>query len=210
MQPPAGYVPPAGAKKPAGGGGSKGNGVRLFIGGLPPEAEDSDLKEHFSKFGELTESQVIKDRATGKSRNFGFVGIADAAREEEILRQDHSIRNRRVTVRRHQDQNEREQDRGRGQDDSSTKVFVGRLDDKISSDDLRETFKRFGKVAEVFMATGKKFGFVTFDSNRSARAAMSAGTADVNGTQVVIKSAAPMKSDDKGGDQRDDRRDRRD
>ncbi|CAK0838107.1 unnamed protein product, partial [Prorocentrum cordatum] len=81
MQPPAGYVPPAGAKKPQAGGGGSKNGVRLFVGGLPPEAEDSDIKEYFSKFGELTESQVIRDRATGKSRNFGFVGIADVSRE---------------------------------------------------------------------------------------------------------------------------------
>ncbi|CAK0794399.1 unnamed protein product, partial [Prorocentrum cordatum] len=139
-------------------------------------------------------------------------GIADVSREDEIIRQEHTIRGRRVTVRRHQDQNERQQQGGR--DDGSTKVFVGRLDDTITSDDLREKFtQRFGKVAEVFMASGKKFGFVTFDSSRSASAAMSAGMCDVNGVQVVVKSAAPMKSDGddhKGGSRRDDRRDRRD
>lgn len=45
----------------------------LFVGGLSWNTTDDGLRSAFAKFGEITESRVVTDRATGRSRGFGFV-----------------------------------------------------------------------------------------------------------------------------------------
>jgi cold-inducible RNA-binding protein len=46
---------------------------RLFVGGLAWAANDQDLREAFAEFGTVTDSKVVLDRETGRSRGFGFV-----------------------------------------------------------------------------------------------------------------------------------------
>ncbi len=46
---------------------------RLFVGGLPFTTTDVELKELFSKIGEVESATVVMDRATNRSKGFGFV-----------------------------------------------------------------------------------------------------------------------------------------
>lgn len=46
---------------------------RLFLGGLATETVDGDICRHFSQFGPVEEGCVVRERATGRSRYFGFV-----------------------------------------------------------------------------------------------------------------------------------------
>ncbi|CAK9320000.1 unnamed protein product [Citrullus colocynthis] len=46
---------------------------KLFISGLSRLTTDEKLQEAFSSFGQLVEAKVITDRATGRSKGFGFV-----------------------------------------------------------------------------------------------------------------------------------------
>lgn len=46
---------------------------KLFVGGISWWLEWQDLKDEFSKFGEVVYVKIIKDRETGKSKGFGFV-----------------------------------------------------------------------------------------------------------------------------------------
>src|SRR5687767_11844625 len=50
---------------------------KLFIGGLAWSATDDDLRQSFERFGELAEAKVVIDRATGRSKGFGFVTFVD-------------------------------------------------------------------------------------------------------------------------------------
>jgi heterogeneous nuclear ribonucleoprotein A1/A3 len=56
-------------------------GKKLFVGGLSWGTDDEGLRQAFSKFGEITDSKVITDRETGRSRGFGFITFStdDAA-----------------------------------------------------------------------------------------------------------------------------------
>lgn len=47
--------------------------TKLFVGGLPYHTTDETLRAFFSQFGEIEEAVVIHDRATGKSKGYGFV-----------------------------------------------------------------------------------------------------------------------------------------
>jgi RNA recognition motif-containing protein len=39
----------------------------------------------FSQFGQISEAKVISDRATGRSRGFGFVSFDDAASADKAI-----------------------------------------------------------------------------------------------------------------------------
>ena len=47
--------------------------MKLFVGGVSWNVEEDQLKELFSKFGEVASVKIIIDRETGKSKGFGFV-----------------------------------------------------------------------------------------------------------------------------------------
>ncbi len=47
--------------------------MNIFIGGLSYGITDADLEGLFQEYGEVTSARVIMDRATGKSKGFGFV-----------------------------------------------------------------------------------------------------------------------------------------
>merc|ERR1712217_961980 len=49
--------------------------------------------------------------------------------------------------------------------------------------------EKFGRVVSGFIAHGKSYGFVTFETARSAKFALDAWKVEVDGTTVVIKSA---------------------
>ena len=51
-------------------------GRRLYVGNLAWGVTDQDLQEVFSEAGKVDSSQVIMDRATNRSRGFGFVEMA--------------------------------------------------------------------------------------------------------------------------------------
>jgi RNA recognition motif-containing protein len=51
-------------------------GRRLYVGNLAWTVTDQDLQDAFSEAGQVDSSQVIMDRATNRSRGFGFVEMA--------------------------------------------------------------------------------------------------------------------------------------
>lgn len=52
---------------------------KLFVGGLDWNTTDASLAQAFQGFGAISESKVIMDRETGRSRGFGFVTFQDNA-----------------------------------------------------------------------------------------------------------------------------------
>jgi len=47
--------------------------IKIFVGNLPFATTSEELGEVFSAYGEVISSKVVTDRATGRSRGFGFV-----------------------------------------------------------------------------------------------------------------------------------------
>lgn len=52
--------------------------MKLFVASLSFQATDEDLRELFAPYGEVTDATVVMDRATGRSKGFGFVKMASA------------------------------------------------------------------------------------------------------------------------------------
>ena len=60
--------------------------MKLFVAGLPGDFDNTDLKEMFELYGEIKLTQVIVDRATGKSKGFGFVTMINDDEAKEAIR----------------------------------------------------------------------------------------------------------------------------
>ena len=54
-------------------------GKRIFVGNLPFSATDQVLSDTFAQYGAVESAKVITDRATGRSKGFGFVEMATDA-----------------------------------------------------------------------------------------------------------------------------------
>ena len=50
---------------------------RLFVGGLSWDTTADSLRVAFGEYGEISDSSVVTDRDSGRSRGFGFVTFAD-------------------------------------------------------------------------------------------------------------------------------------
>ncbi|MBK9147216.1 MAG: RNA-binding protein [Flavobacteriales bacterium] len=51
--------------------------MNIYVANVPYTVRDQDLRELFEPFGEVTSAKIIMDRATNRSRGFGFVEMAD-------------------------------------------------------------------------------------------------------------------------------------
>ena len=59
---------------------------RLFVGNIPHASSDSDLQQWVESQGfEVESAQIIRDRATGQSRGFGFVVLNERAIAGEAI-----------------------------------------------------------------------------------------------------------------------------
>jgi RNA recognition motif-containing protein len=59
---------------------------KLYVGNLPYSITDESLKELFAASGEVVEAVVITDKASGRSKGFGFVTMKDDAAAEKAIK----------------------------------------------------------------------------------------------------------------------------
>ncbi len=74
--------------------------VRLFVGNLPYEMTEPDLREFFSSVGPLSNVIIPVDRETGKRRGFAFVEFSDPAQAAEASRRlnNQPFKGRNITI----------------------------------------------------------------------------------------------------------------
>lgn len=71
---------------------------KLFIGGISWDTDEERLKEYFGSYGEIQEAVIMKDRATGRARGFGFIVFADPAVADRVIKEKHNIDGRMVSL----------------------------------------------------------------------------------------------------------------
>jgi RNA recognition motif-containing protein len=59
--------------------------VKLFVGGLAFTTTTDGLRQAFARFGNVASAVVMTDRATGRSRGFGFVEMATPEEAERAI-----------------------------------------------------------------------------------------------------------------------------
>jgi RNA recognition motif-containing protein len=58
---------------------------KLYVGNLPYTATEDDLKNHFSQAGNVTSVALIKDRASGRAKGFGFVEMETGEEAQKAI-----------------------------------------------------------------------------------------------------------------------------
>ncbi|KAF8110267.1 hypothetical protein N665_0086s0102 [Sinapis alba] len=182
---------------------------KLFIGGISWDTDENLLREYFSNFGEVLQVTVMRDKATGRPRGFGFVAFSDPAVIDRVLQDKHHIDNRDVDVKRAMSRDEQSPAGRQGSfngnrsfDSGSTnvrtkKIFVGGLPPALTSDEFRVYFETYGPVSDAVImidqATQRPrgFGFVSFDSEDSVDLVLHKTFHDLSGKQVEVKRALP-------------------
>jgi RNA recognition motif-containing protein len=72
---------------------------KLYVGNLPYNITQEQLKEIFEKFGEVVEVIIITDKFSGRSKGFGFVTFVDEKAAEEALKMnEEEIMGRKIVV----------------------------------------------------------------------------------------------------------------
>ena len=59
--------------------------MNIFVGNLPFQTNDEELREAFGRFGAVDSAQVIMDRETGRSRGFGFVEMPNNDEAQQAI-----------------------------------------------------------------------------------------------------------------------------
>jgi RNA recognition motif-containing protein len=68
---------------------SRGSGTatELYVGNLAYSVSKREISKHFSKFGEVVDVRLIRNRASGKSRGYGFVVMADTRSADKAVQE---------------------------------------------------------------------------------------------------------------------------
>lgn len=89
--------------------------MNIYVGNLPYDLTEDELRTMFAEFGEVTSVNCITDKYTGQSKGFGFVEMERQADAEEAIKSlnDKGVKGRNIKVNQARPRNERPQRRDR-------------------------------------------------------------------------------------------------
>jgi RNA recognition motif-containing protein len=61
--------------------------MNLHVGNLSKEVTEDEVRQAFSRFGEVSSIQIVRDRETGSSRGFAFVEMPNAPEAKNAMRE---------------------------------------------------------------------------------------------------------------------------
>ncbi|XP_032996074.1 heterogeneous nuclear ribonucleoprotein A/B isoform X2 [Lacerta agilis] len=161
---------------------------KMFVGGLSWDTSKKDLKDYFTKFGEVTDCTIKMDPNTGRSRGFGFILFKEAASVDKVLEQkEHKLDGRVIDPKKAMAMKK----------DPVKKIFVGGLNPEAAEDKIREYFGEFGEIEAIELPmdpkTNKRRGFVfiTFKEEDPVKKILEKKFHNVSGSKCEIKVAQP-------------------
>lgn len=90
--------------------------MNIYIGNLPFNLGEEDLKEIFEEYGEVASAKIISDKMTGRSKGFGFVEMEDDDNANNAIKELNNAevggRNIKVNESKPRENNFRGGDRG--------------------------------------------------------------------------------------------------
>jgi len=168
----------------------------LIILGLPWKTTEDDIREYFEPFGEILMVQLKKRPGSGESKGFAFIKFADKEVEKKVLLQRHMIDGRWCDIKIPESQDRKD---AKGQDKSSCKIFVGRITENLTKEDLRDHFEAFGQVTDVYVPSPfRHFAFVQFSESKVAQSLLGKEHI-IKGVSVKIGEASPKGREQGGG-----------
>jgi RNA recognition motif-containing protein len=60
--------------------------MNIYVGQLPDNISESELRELFSPFGEIASINLVMDRYSGRPKDFGFVEMPDNSEADKAIK----------------------------------------------------------------------------------------------------------------------------
>jgi RNA recognition motif-containing protein len=60
--------------------------MNMYVGNLPHNVDEDELRALFSEFGEVASVNIIKDRFSGQSKGFGFVEMPSNSEADKAIK----------------------------------------------------------------------------------------------------------------------------
>ncbi|KFB52252.1 AGAP003497-PA-like protein [Anopheles sinensis] len=156
----------------------------LIVLGLPWKTTEEGLREYFETFGDLLVVQIKKDSKTGQSKGYGFIRFAKFECQMKALSKRHLIDSRWCDVKVPSSKDQM-------QHQMPSKIFLGRVTEDITADEIRDYFSKYGEVTDVFIPKPfRAFAFVTFIDPNVAQSLCGEDHL-IKGTSVYVSTASP-------------------
>jgi len=59
--------------------------MNIYVANIPFKSSESELKQLFEQYGEVTSAKIVIDKMTNRSRGFGFIEMTDSASAKEAI-----------------------------------------------------------------------------------------------------------------------------
>ncbi|XP_078444631.1 RNA-binding (RRM/RBD/RNP motifs) family protein isoform X2 [Wolffia australiana] len=166
--------------------------TKLVVLGIPWDVDTEGLRLYMSKFGEIDDCIVMKDRSTGRSRGFGYVTFASADDAKKALDSGHVLGTRTLEVKIATPKEEMMSSASK----KATRIFVARIPASVTESTFQNYFATYGEITDVYMPkdqvtkSHRGIGFITFENSDSVDALMSE-THELGGSTIVVDRATP-------------------
>ncbi|XP_059668497.1 UBP1-associated protein 2A-like [Cornus florida] len=166
---------------------------KLFVRGLAWNTTSETLCAAFQVHGEIEEGAVIIDKATGKSRGYGFITYKDIESAQNALTAPSKLIDGRLAACNLAC--EGLSSTSVTPDIAQRKLYVGRLSPDTTSEMLLFFFGRHGEIEEGSVAYDKEtnksrgFGFVTYKTLEAAKKAIDDPQKTLGGRTITVKLA---------------------
>ena len=111
--------------------------MNIYVGNLPYDFTEEELKDMFNQFGEVANVKIITDKVSGRSKGFGFIEMAQKSEGKDAIQvlDESPVRGRNVRVHAARPKNGRQQrNKPKRSKDSANEIQIAASADNKKAD----------------------------------------------------------------------------
>ncbi|XP_024932064.1 heterogeneous nuclear ribonucleoprotein Q [Ziziphus jujuba] len=170
------------------------HGSEVFIGGLPRDISEEDLRDLCDAIGDILEIRIMKDRDTGESKGYAFIAFKTKEVAQKAIEELHSKEFKGKTLRC-------------SLSETKHRLFIGNVPKTWTEDDFRKVIEEVGPGVENIelikdpqnASRNRGFAFVLYYNNACAdysRQKMSSSNFKLDGNTPTVSWADPKSTSD--------------